>query len=62
MAKVNVAYAKGDQATIEKLMIDFGQDPEAITGGDIASRLVKTIRRIAHTAAALPKLHAKLNY
>lgn len=47
MAKVNVAYAKGDQAAIEKLMIEFGQDPEAITGGDIASRLVKTIRRIA---------------
>lgn len=47
MAKVNVAYAKGDQAAIEKLIIEFGQDPEAITGGDIASRLVKTIRRIA---------------
>ncbi|MFI3189830.1 molecular chaperone DnaJ [Crenothrix sp. D3] len=47
MAKVNVAYAKGDQATIEKLIIEFGQDPEAITGGDIVSRLVKTIRRIA---------------
>ncbi|MFI3188166.1 MAG: hypothetical protein QX190_01200 [Methylococcales bacterium] len=25
MAKVNVAYAKGDQAAIEKLMIEFGQ-------------------------------------
>lgn len=47
MAQVNVAYGKGDQAAIEKLIIEFGQDPEAITGGDIASRLVKTIRRIA---------------
>ena len=28
-------------------MIEFGQDPEAITGEDVASRLVKTIRRIA---------------
>ena len=59
MAKVNVAYAKGDLAAIEKLIIEFGQDPEAITGGDIASRLVKTIRRIAHTAAAPPKLNKK---
>jgi hypothetical protein len=25
MAKVNVAYAKGDLAAIEKLMIEFGQ-------------------------------------
>jgi len=47
MAQVNVAYAKGEQATIAKLIIEFGQDPEAITGEDVASRLVKTIRRIA---------------
>jgi flagellar hook-basal body complex protein FliE len=47
MAQVNVAYAKGEQATIEKLMLEFGQDPEAITGTDVASRLVKVIRRIA---------------
>lgn len=47
MAQVNVAYAKGDQVSIEKLMIEFGQDPEAITGEDVASRLIKTIRRLA---------------
>jgi hypothetical protein len=47
MAQVNVAYGKGELAAIEKLIIEFGQDPEAITGGDIAAPLVKTIRRIA---------------
>ena len=47
MAQINVAYAKGDQAAIEKLILEFGQDPEAITGEDIAARLVKTIRRLA---------------
>jgi hypothetical protein len=47
MAQVNVAYAKGEQATIEKLMLEFGQDPEAITGEDVAARLVRSIRRIA---------------
>ncbi|WP_411726685.1 J domain-containing protein [Methyloglobulus sp.] len=47
MAQVNVAYANGDRTAIEKLMIEFGQDPEAIIGGDVAARLVKTIRRIA---------------
>lgn len=47
MSLVNVAYAKGDQAAIEKLILEFGQDPEAITGENIAARLVKTIRRIA---------------
>ena len=47
MAQINVAYAKGDQAAIEKLILEFGQDPEAIIGEDIAARLVKTIRRLA---------------
>jgi hypothetical protein len=47
MAQVNVAYERGDQQAIEKLVAEYGQDPEAITGGDVASRIVKAIRRIA---------------
>ncbi len=47
MAQVNVAYAQGDKAAIEKLIVEFGQDPEAITGDDVAARLIKTIRRLA---------------
>lgn len=47
MAQVNVAYERGDQQAIEKLIKEYGHDPEAITGGDVASRLVKAIRRIA---------------
>lgn len=47
MAQVNLAYERGDQQAIEKLIKEYGQDPEAITGGDVASRIVKSIRRIA---------------
>jgi len=47
MALVNRAYESGDQKAIEKLILEYGQDPEAITGEDIASRIVKAIRRIA---------------
>lgn len=47
MAKVNLAYETGNQQEIERLIIEFGQDPEAISGEDIASRIVKAIRRIA---------------
>lgn len=47
MAQVNLAYERGDQQAIEKLVKEYGQDPEAITGGDVASRIVKSIRRIA---------------
>ena len=47
MAQINDSYARGDQKAIEKLVEEYGQDPEAITGGDVASRIVKAIRRIA---------------
>lgn len=47
MAQVNLAYERGDQQAIEKLVAEYGQDPEAITGGDVVSRIVKAIRRIA---------------
>jgi hypothetical protein len=40
-------YAKGDRTAIKKLITEFSQDPEAITCVDVASRLVKAIRRIA---------------
>ena len=42
MAQVNLAYERGDQVTLEKLIIEFGDDPEAITGVDTASRLMKS--------------------
>lgn len=61
MAQVNVAYAKGDQASIEKLMIEFGQDPEAITGEDVASRLVKVIRRIAQLRRRLNEAQQEIS-
>jgi hypothetical protein len=47
MSRVNRAYERGDMRVIEKLILEFGHDPEAIEGEDVASRIVKTIRRIA---------------
>jgi hypothetical protein len=47
MAKVNRAYEDGDLQAIEKLIVEFGQDPEAIQGDDLGARMIKAIRRIA---------------
>lgn len=47
MAQVNVAYETGDLKAIEKLIVEFGQDPEAVKGDDLGARLIKSIRRIA---------------
>ncbi|MCX7098774.1 MAG: molecular chaperone DnaJ [Methylococcales bacterium] len=47
MAQVNTAYTLGKTDLIEKHILAFRHDPDAITASDTASRLVKTIRRIA---------------
>lgn len=60
MAQVNRAYESGDQQAIEKLIVEFGQDPEAIAGPDIASRIVKAIRRIAQLRRRLGELQQEL--
>jgi len=61
MAKVNVAYSQGDKDAIEKLITEFGQDPEAITGDDIGARMVKTIRRIAQLRRRLEESELEIN-
>ena len=61
MAQVNLAYERGDQKAIEKLVSEYGQDPEAITGGDVASRLVKVIRRIAQLRRRMGEVQQQMD-
>ncbi len=60
MAQLNLAYERGDQKAIEKLILEFGQDPEAIAGADVASRIVKAIRRIAQLRRRLIEARQEL--
>lgn len=60
MSRVNRAYERGDHDAIEAMIVEFGHDPEAIAGEDIASRLVKTIRRIAQLRRRLDQLQREL--
>ncbi len=60
MARVNRAYERGDLKAIERLISEFGQDPESIAGEDTAARLVKTIRRIAQLRRRLSELKHEL--
>jgi hypothetical protein len=61
MALVNLAYERGDQAAIEKLMEEFGQDPEWIVGEDIGSRIVKTVRRNAQLRRRLDEIQQEID-
>jgi hypothetical protein len=61
MAQVNLAYERGDQQAIEKLVSEYGQDPEAITGEDVPSRIVKSIRRIAQLRRRMDELQQQID-
>lgn len=61
MARVNRAYEAGDLASIERLIVDFGQDAEAVEGDDTGARLVKAIRRIAQLRRRLSEAERELD-
>jgi len=61
MAQVNLAYERGDQKAIEKLVAEYGQDPEAIVGEDVASRIVKAIRRIAQLRRRMGEVQQQMD-
>ena len=61
MAALNLAYERGDLKEIERLVAEFGQDPESIVGEDVGSRIVKTIRRIAQLRRRLGELQMELD-
>lgn len=61
MALVNLAYERGDQAALEKLIVEFGEDPEAITGVDAASRVLKSTRRIAQLRRRMAEIEQELD-
>jgi len=61
MAQVNLAYERGDQQAIEKLVSEYGQDPESITGGDVASRIVKACRRIAQLRRRMGEVQQQID-
>ena len=61
MALLNVSHENGDLAAIEKLVLEFGQDPEALTGADIGVRMIKAIRRIAQLRRRAAELQQELD-
>ena len=61
MALVNLAYERGDQSALEKLIIEFGEDPEAIIGVDAASRMLKSTRRIAQLRRRTAEIEQELD-
>jgi len=60
MAQVNLAYERGDRKMIDKLIEDYRQDPDAITGDDIGAQIVRAFRRIAQLRRRLNELREEI--
>jgi hypothetical protein len=56
MAKLNDAYAAGDQKQLDKLAEDFKNSPDAVKGDTIGDDLVRRIRQIAQIKVRLGEL------
>ena len=56
MAAVNDAYACGDAPALQRILDGETSRPEAIVGTDVASRLVRAIRKVAQIRARFTEL------
>lgn len=56
MAKLNDAYAAGDQKQLNKLVDDFKNSPDVIKGDTVGDDLVRAIRQIAQIKVRLTEL------
>ena len=56
MAWLNAAYEAGDAEAIRRILADEAARPEAIIGDDVASRLLRVIRKISQVRGRLTEL------
>ncbi len=60
MAKLNDAYSAGDQNRLNKLVEDFRDSPDLISGDSIGDELVRAIRQIYQIKNRFKELRAEL--
>ena len=56
MAKLNEAYAAGNQKQLNKLVEDFKNSPDTVKGNSIGDDLVRSVRQIAQIKTRLKEL------
>ena len=60
MQQLNKAYQNGDLRTLHDILESERNNPESITGEDIGSELVRTIRKIAQVEKRIKQLEADI--
>ncbi len=59
MAKLNEAYAGGDQVLLNKLVEDYRDSPDLVKGDAVGDQLIRLIRQISQVARRLKELRAE---
>jgi hypothetical protein len=60
MVAANLAYEQGDVAALERLLADWEQSPEAVTGDGVLAELERTVRRIAQASGRMADIDEEL--
>jgi hypothetical protein len=60
MVAANFAYEQGDTQALERLLEEWHQSPEAVTGHGAAAELERTLRRIAQVEAGMQRIEEEL--
>lgn len=59
MSQLNAAYSAGDQARLDKLVEDFRDSPDLISGDSVGDNLVRAIRQIYQVKKRLLEIQAE---
>jgi hypothetical protein len=60
MVAANLAYEQGDVDALERLLADWEQSPEAVTGHGVLAELERTVRRIAQASGRMADIDEEL--
>jgi hypothetical protein len=60
MAEINQAYESGDEEHLRRVLRDWRDSPESVTGEGPTVELVRTIRKIAQVARRLKDIEAEI--
>ena len=60
MTEANLAYARGDEASLRSILDEYDSSPDTVLGSDVASELVRAIRRISLVRKSIQKIEAEM--
>lgn len=60
MARLNAAYSAGNQKTLNKMVEDFRDSPDLVSGDSIGDNLVRAIRQISQVKRRLIELREEM--